>query len=192
MNKYLLLKMNSRGGRYYAEEIETGLRKSLKTAVCDEAEKLLHALNVGRLRTRHPAGPGGPRLAAGAGRDRPGVWRRRKCGGPCPGPRSRAGAAMRAWPASGPRTRTRCQAAAHIPTKPIAQVRAQPGQECAGAPSPILRFVAQSLQERHRIGDLCLRVEQTRASLLSLVGMDVEAVRASLRPDFTPICECPT
>jgi integrase len=45
MNKYRLLKMNSRGGRYYAEEIETGLRKSLKTADCDEAEKLLHALN---------------------------------------------------------------------------------------------------------------------------------------------------
>jgi integrase len=37
--------MNSRAGRYYAEEIETGLRKSLKTADRDEAEKLLHALN---------------------------------------------------------------------------------------------------------------------------------------------------
>ena len=83
--------------------------------------------------------------------------------------------------------RSRRWTAAHIPTKPIAQVRAQPGQECAGAPSPILRLVAQSLQERHRIGDLCLRVEQTRASLQSLVGMDVEAVRASLRPDFTPV-----
>jgi hypothetical protein len=45
MNKYRLLKMNSRGGRYYAEEIETGLRKSLKTADRDEAEKPLHALN---------------------------------------------------------------------------------------------------------------------------------------------------
>jgi hypothetical protein len=45
MNKYRLLKMNSRGGRYYAEEIETGLRKSLKTADPEEAEKLLHALN---------------------------------------------------------------------------------------------------------------------------------------------------
>jgi integrase len=45
MNKYRLLRMNSRGGRYYAEEIATGLRKSLKTADRDEAEKLLHALN---------------------------------------------------------------------------------------------------------------------------------------------------
>jgi integrase len=45
MNNYRLLKMNSRGGRYYAEEIETGLRKSLKTADRDEAEKLLHTLN---------------------------------------------------------------------------------------------------------------------------------------------------
>lgn len=45
MNRYRLLKMNSRGGRYYAEEIETGLRKSLKTADRDEAEKLLHAQN---------------------------------------------------------------------------------------------------------------------------------------------------
>jgi len=45
MNKYRLLKMNSRGGRYYAEEIATGLRKSLKTADLKEAEKLLHALN---------------------------------------------------------------------------------------------------------------------------------------------------
>ena len=33
------------GGRYYAEEIETGLRKSLKKADRDEAENLLHALN---------------------------------------------------------------------------------------------------------------------------------------------------
>ena len=45
MNKYRLLKMNSRGGRYYAEEIATGLRTSLKTADRDAAEKLLHALN---------------------------------------------------------------------------------------------------------------------------------------------------
>jgi hypothetical protein len=45
MNKYRLLKMNSRGGRYYAEEIATGLRQSLKTADLPEAEKLLHALN---------------------------------------------------------------------------------------------------------------------------------------------------
>jgi integrase len=45
MNKYRLLKMNSRGGRYYAEEIATGLRKSLKTADRDAAEKLLHAMN---------------------------------------------------------------------------------------------------------------------------------------------------
>ena len=45
MNKYRLLKMNSRGGRYYAEEISTGLRQSLKTADRDAAEKLLHALN---------------------------------------------------------------------------------------------------------------------------------------------------
>ncbi len=45
MNKYRLLKMNSRGGRYYAEEIATGLRKSLKTADQKPAEKLLHALN---------------------------------------------------------------------------------------------------------------------------------------------------
>ena len=47
-------------------------------------------------------------LPTTGGRDRPGVWRRRKCGGPCPGPRSRAGVAMRAWPASGARTRTPC------------------------------------------------------------------------------------
>jgi integrase len=45
MNKYRLLKMNSRGGRYYAEEIETGLRRSLKTADREAAGKLLHALN---------------------------------------------------------------------------------------------------------------------------------------------------
>ena len=45
MNKYRLLKMNSRGGRYYAEEIATGLRQSLKTADKAAAEKLLHALN---------------------------------------------------------------------------------------------------------------------------------------------------
>jgi integrase len=45
MNKYRLLKMNSRGGRYYAEEIATGLRKSLKTADPQAAQKLLHALN---------------------------------------------------------------------------------------------------------------------------------------------------
>lgn len=45
MNKYRLLKMNSRGGRYYAEEIATGLRTSLKTADRDAAEKLLHAMN---------------------------------------------------------------------------------------------------------------------------------------------------
>ena len=45
MNKYRLLKMNSRGGRYYAEEIATGLRTSLKTADREAAEKLLHALN---------------------------------------------------------------------------------------------------------------------------------------------------
>ena len=45
MNKYRLLKMNSRGGRYYAEEIATGLRTSLKTADQETAEKLLHALN---------------------------------------------------------------------------------------------------------------------------------------------------
>jgi integrase len=45
MNKYRLLKMNSRGGRYYAEEIETGLRQSLKTADPEAAEKLLHAMN---------------------------------------------------------------------------------------------------------------------------------------------------
>lgn len=64
------------------------------------------------------------------------------------------------------------QAGAHIPTKPIAQVRAQPGQECAGAPSPILRLVAQSLQERHRIGDLCLRVEHNNVEL----GNESEAV----------------
>ena len=45
MNKYRLLKMNSRGGRYYAEEIATGLRRSLKTADREAAGKLLHALN---------------------------------------------------------------------------------------------------------------------------------------------------
>src|ERR1039457_7231728 len=45
INKYRLLKMNSRGGRYYAEEIATGLRKSLKTADPQAAQKLLHALN---------------------------------------------------------------------------------------------------------------------------------------------------
>ena len=45
MSKYRLLKMNSRGGRYYAEEIATGLRKSLKTADVKDAEKLLHAMN---------------------------------------------------------------------------------------------------------------------------------------------------
>jgi integrase len=45
MNKYRLLKMNSRGGRYYAEEIATGLRASLRTANPEEAEKLLHAMN---------------------------------------------------------------------------------------------------------------------------------------------------
>ena len=45
MNKYRLLKMNSRGGRYYAEEIETGLRHSLKTKDLEAAEKLLHAMN---------------------------------------------------------------------------------------------------------------------------------------------------
>ena len=45
MNKYRLLKMNSRSGRYYAEEIATGLRQSLKTADKATAEKLLHALN---------------------------------------------------------------------------------------------------------------------------------------------------
>lgn len=37
--------MNSRGGRYYAEEITTGLRKSLKTADKASAEVLLHAMN---------------------------------------------------------------------------------------------------------------------------------------------------
>lgn len=45
MNKFRLLKMNSRGGRYYAEEIATGRRKSLKTADPQAAQKLLHALN---------------------------------------------------------------------------------------------------------------------------------------------------
>ena len=45
MNKYRLLKMNSRGGRYYAEEIATGLRQSLKTKNREEAERLLHAKN---------------------------------------------------------------------------------------------------------------------------------------------------
>lgn len=45
MNTFRLFKMNSRGGRYYAEEIATGLRKSLKTADIEEAEKLLHAMN---------------------------------------------------------------------------------------------------------------------------------------------------
>jgi len=45
MNKYRLLKMNSRGGRYYAEEIATGLRQTLKTKDLQEAQKLLHALN---------------------------------------------------------------------------------------------------------------------------------------------------
>ena len=45
MNKYRLLKMNSRSGRYYAEEIATGRRQSLKTADREAAEKLLHALN---------------------------------------------------------------------------------------------------------------------------------------------------
>jgi integrase len=45
MNKYRLLKMNSRGGRYYAEEIATGLRQSLRTSDLEEAEKLLHAKN---------------------------------------------------------------------------------------------------------------------------------------------------
>jgi len=45
MNKYRLFKMNSRGGRYYAEEIATGLRKSLKTPDREAAEKLLHAMN---------------------------------------------------------------------------------------------------------------------------------------------------
>jgi hypothetical protein len=40
MNKYRLLKMNSRGGRYYAEEIATGLRKSLKTADPEVAKSL--------------------------------------------------------------------------------------------------------------------------------------------------------
>jgi hypothetical protein len=38
MNKYRLLKMRSRGGRYYAEEIATGLRQSLRTADRPEAE----------------------------------------------------------------------------------------------------------------------------------------------------------
>lgn len=37
--------MNSRGGRFYAEEISTGLRKSLKTKDRQEAERLLHAMN---------------------------------------------------------------------------------------------------------------------------------------------------
>lgn len=45
MNKYRLLKMNSRRGRYYAEEILTGRRKSLKTADRAEANTLLHAMN---------------------------------------------------------------------------------------------------------------------------------------------------
>ncbi len=45
MNRYRLLKMNSRGGHYYAEEIETCLRRSLRAADREEAEKLLHALN---------------------------------------------------------------------------------------------------------------------------------------------------
>lgn len=45
MNKYRLLKMNSRGGRFYAEEILTGRRQSLKTADKKEANTLLHAMN---------------------------------------------------------------------------------------------------------------------------------------------------
>jgi integrase len=45
MNRYRLFKMNSRSGRYYAEEIATGLRKSLRTADQEAAEKLLHAMN---------------------------------------------------------------------------------------------------------------------------------------------------
>lgn len=45
MSTYRLLKMNSRGGRYYAEEIATGKRRSLKTADVKDAEKLLHAMN---------------------------------------------------------------------------------------------------------------------------------------------------
>jgi integrase len=45
MNKYRLLKMNSRGGRYYAEDIASGRRQSLKTADRDAAAKLLHVMN---------------------------------------------------------------------------------------------------------------------------------------------------
>ena len=45
MNKFRMFPMNSRGGRYYAEDINTGKRKSLKTADKEAAEKLLHAMN---------------------------------------------------------------------------------------------------------------------------------------------------
>lgn len=45
MNKYRLFKMNSRGGRYYAEDIVTRERKSLRTPDSSEADKLLHAMN---------------------------------------------------------------------------------------------------------------------------------------------------
>jgi integrase len=45
MNKYRMFPMNSRGGRYYAEDIATGKRISLKTADPDAAGKLLHSMN---------------------------------------------------------------------------------------------------------------------------------------------------
>ena len=45
MNTYRLIKMNTRGVRYYAVEIATRRRHSLETVDREEAEKLLHALN---------------------------------------------------------------------------------------------------------------------------------------------------
>ncbi len=38
MNKYRLLKMNSRSGRFYAEDIATGLRQSLHIKDREEAD----------------------------------------------------------------------------------------------------------------------------------------------------------
>jgi len=86
-------------------------------------------------------------------------------------------------------SRLPAQTATHIPTKPITQVRAQLSEDHAGAPGSIFGLMVQSLEERDRIGDPRRWVEQTSASLQSLVGMDVEGVGANPCRDLIPVAE---
>jgi len=58
-----------------------------------------------------------------------------------------------------------------------------------GSARPDIETVLQSLEESHRIGNPRLRLEQTRASPQSLVGMNAKGVSARIRPDLASVAE---